>query len=214
MVFGRCYDRALWLMLNGNKGEEIKRFLECIPEEFLKKIQKTLNYYQDYLLRDEDICSVNENFKLNDSVVTNGDMIYWYSLDIETRALDIGEGINDDEFVYDTFQIRLFPLKRKHYRNLESFDEHLLGDISYNFAEEIIDERQLYDFDYISYNLFRLPFGIMLVRSNCYSAYYKDGRVGKDKYHFVNVRDIPRDYDVLSLNNKHVRSRKKDKNSR
>ena len=209
MIFDRYYDMTLWLMSSGKKKEDIVRFIENIPEELLEKIQKTLLLYQGYLVGDREAYMQDEEFQLSGSIKTTGDMLYWYSLNAETGALDMGEGIDDGEEHYDTFQITLYPFKRKHYMNLENFEEHLLGDISYNFAEEmILDDIKLFDFDYMNFNLFRLPFGIMLLRSGETSVYYKNGKVEKNRYNFVSIRDIPKDYSISDLKNKHVRCRR------
>ena len=165
MVFGRYYDMTLWLMSSGCKKEDIINFIENIPEEFLKKIQKSLLIYQYYLVGNRDAYMQDDEFELSGSIRTAGDMSYWYSINIETGAIDMGEGIDDGEDYYDTFQMTLYPLKRKHYMNLENFEEHLLGDASYNFSEENLDDLvKIFDMDYMNFNLFRLPFGIMRKR--------------------------------------------------
>lgn len=209
MIFGRYYDMALWLMSYGCKKQGIINFIENIPEEFLKKIQKSLLIYQHYLVGDRDAYMQDGEFDLSDSIRTPGDMLYWYSINIETGAIDMGEAIDDGEGYYDTFQMTLYPLKRKHYMNLENFEEHLLGDASYNFFEENIDDLvKIFDFDYMNFNLFRLPFGIMLLRSGETSSYYKNGKVERNRYNFLSIRDIPKDYTIGDLKNRHVRCRK------
>ena len=211
MIFDIYYDKTLWAMASGYKGEDIIKFIENIPEELIEKIKNILWLYRCYLVGNiefDDIFS-DEKSKLNDSVKTSGDMLYFYSLDLDAGSLDIGEAIVDGEIIYDTFQITLYPFRRKDYINIDNFSDYFLGDASFNYVEDVRDDDfKLYDFDFMRFNLFKLPFGITILCSGEYASHYKDGKVERNRYSLVNIRKIPNNYNVSDLRNKLVRSRK------
>ena len=216
MIFGKYYDKSLWVMSCGKKKEDIIKFVESIPEELIRQIQKSLILYQYYAERHKD---VPEGISINFSgeVVVPGDMGYWYSIDKTTGALDLGEYIKDDKDKYDTFQMTLYPLKRKQYNSMESFDEHFIGDVSYNYINQIYDEDlELVDSDTMEFSLVKFPFGIMGLCSSEMSVYNKNPNTRRNRYSYVDMKKAPGNYSVSDLRekNKLVRRRKKNKNSK
>ena len=97
MIFDIYYDKTLWAMASGYKGEDIIKFIENIPEELIEKIKNILWLYRCYLVGNMDFDDIfsDEKSKLNDSVKTSGDMLYFYSLDLDAGSLDIGDSGSD-----------------------------------------------------------------------------------------------------------------------
>ena len=214
MIFGKYYDKSLWIMTAGKRKDEILDFIENIPEEFIGQIQKALILYQHCFVRKKNTLDV-EKINLTGELITSGDMVYWYSVDKETGALDMGEYIQDGEDRYSTFQMTLHPLKRRHYESMESFDERLLGDISYNYAEQYYAEDLVaVESDTIEYSLIKFPLGIMMVCSSETWCYDRRPNAGKNRYNFVNMKSVPGNYNVRDLRNRLVRRRKKTNDSK
>lgn len=216
MIFGKYYDKSLWVMSYGKKKEDIIKFVESIPDGLIRQIQKSLILYQHYILRQKEIPE-GISIILSGEVVTPGDIAYWYSIDKKTGALDLGEYIKDGNDKYDTFQMTLYPLKRKQYNGMESFDEHFIGDVSYNYTNQVYDEDlEVVDSDTMEFSLIKFPFGIMGLCSSETSVYDKNPNTRRNRYSYVNMRNVPGNYNVTDLRdkNKLVRRRKKNNNSK
>ena len=212
MIFGRYYDIALWMISSGNMSHLIIDVLGNIPDSMLNEIRKSLLLYPQFFS-----CGNNDKLKLNGKFRTSGDMLYWYSINPDTGALDLGECIDDGEECYNTFQMTLYPLRRKNYMNMESFSEYLLGDISYNYVEEFIsDDMMLFDFDTMKFELVKYPFNIMMLCSGETTSYDKNINSIKNRYNIVNVSNIPKDYNLPDLRGRKrfVRCRRLSENSK
>ena len=142
-------------------------------------------------------CNINEyvEFNLSGEVKTIGDMKYWYMINPQTGALDLGESLDDGEEEYDFFQMTLYPFDGQKVMGMESFDDTLIGDIAYNYEEQYIGE-QLYvsGCDSMEFHLVKLPFGKMAVNSFQSQYPYR-----KSRYNLINMERIPSNYSVSDL---------------
>jgi len=220
MIFSNNYDRSLWLIVSGNKKVRILDFINNIPIELIKEIQKSLELYQLYLNKNKGIpARSREKINLSGKVKTPGDMLYWYNIDSLTGALIMGECITFEEEIYDKFQMTIYPLKREYYRNLESLDTCLLGDISYNYFHEQVNEDLTMTYsDTTDFNLIKLPFSTSLICSgDTVSTLKCGGKITfqtKNRYDLVNIKQTPYDYNISRLNNKNKLVRSKKINSK
>ena len=210
MVFNTRYDDALWLMLCGNKVERtrIADFIRNIPEELYSQIRLSIRYYQNNVFRKSSSIVEIEKY-LSGEFKTSGDMLYWYEIDYQTGALSLGESIDDGEERYNLFQMTLYPLNFQAVMEMSNLDNYLLGDITYNYAEEYIDgQLHVTDCEFNEFHLIKLPFGKVAINS---CEMFPDV---KNRYAIVNINKLPHNYHVSNLKdgnslNRLVRGRRK-----
>lgn len=195
MVFDRCYDETLWLMLrkDSDKRNLIAEFIKSVPEELCSQIRASIVYYQNNLSNNNSF-SEEDEYRLSGEIRISGDMLYWYMINPQTGALNLGEAIDDGEEQYDMFQMTLYPLKTKCIMEMENLDDCLLGDIAYDYVEEYACEQLcVIDCESTEFHLIKLPFGKMLINSCEYFPYVKN------RYGLVNIEKIPCNYNVSDL---------------
>lgn len=211
MIFNKYYDRTLWIMLSSNKRQRILDFVNNIPKDLLKKIQSSLEMYQLSLF---GLAMDKENIELSGSIKTNGDMLYEYCINKDAGILNIKEYISDDEEKYRKFEINIYPFKDEYNKNMGSLETYYLGNIFYNFMEEYDDEIcYLIDYEKVDFNLIRLLFNNYFVCSIQALPIFKSSgeivRSVKNKYSYVDTKNIPCDFDRDILNTKYTLSRRK-----
>ena len=211
MIFNKYYDRTLWIMLSSNKRQRILDFVNNIPKGLLKKIQSSLEMYQLFLF---GLAMDKENIELSGSIKTNGDMLYEYYINKDTGILNIKEYILDEEAKYRKFEINIYPFKDGYNKKLGNLDTYYLGNIYYNFMEEYDDETcYLIDYEKVDFDLMKMPFNKYILSLKQKSPVFKDnGDIVNDiknKYSFVDVKDIPYSVNREVLNRKYTRSRRK-----
>ena len=215
MIFNENYDRSLWLMLSDNNREMIIDFVESLPASFCSEIQNAFNKL--YSIKNENL-SIEDipEIEFSGEYRTPGDVVYCYSIDYMTGALNLGEYIDDGEERYTKFEMSLYPLKKDETKKMSNLDMHLLGEIYYNHVEYYEnDEHYLISADVTDFNLVKLPFGLSSVcSSKTVPALKLNGRMlyqVRNKYNFVDTEMVPYDFDVstLSCKNRNVLSRKK-----
>lgn len=215
MIFSRKYDKSLWLMSLGNKRNMIVDFIDRLPHVFCEEVQDAIKSYYRYLVENKNISRRDrKQIEIKGKFLAYGDMFYWYSIDSVTGALNIGEGIIYEGEEYNTIWMTINPFKSEYYNTLSTLDVCLLGDMSYNFIEDYVDdELQVIHMDNMEFNLIRLPFGKSAVCSSIMeSIVKKNGEivvVEKDKYDLVNMNRAPNTYDVGMIGKKYTRTRKK-----
>lgn len=215
MIFSRKYDKSLWLMSLGNKKEAIVNFIARLPQDFCDDVQDSIKKYYHYLLENKNVSIEDiEKIELKGKYITSGDMFYWYSIDLATGSLTMGEGIEYDGCEYNTIWLSINPFNMEKYNKLEMLDTYLLGDISYNFIEDYVNEDlQVVDMDTTEFSLVKLPFGSCAIISSIMDSRVKnDGEiilVQKDRANLVNMRNIPNTYDTDMIGKKFARIRKR-----
>ena len=211
MIFNKYYDRTLWIMLSSNKRQRILDFVNNIPKGLLKKIQSSLEMYQLFLF---GLAMDKENIQLSGSIKTNGDMLYEYYINKDTGILNIKEYILDEEEKYRKFEINIYPFKDGYNKKLGNLDTYYLGNIYYNFMEEYDDETcYLIDYEKVDFDLMKIPFNkYVLCLKQKFPVFKDNGDIVNDiknKYSFVDVKDIPYSVNREVLNRKYTRSRRK-----
>lgn len=211
MIFNKYYDRTLWIMLSSNKRQRILDFVNNIPKGLLKKIQSSLEMYQLFLF---GLAMDKENIELSGSIKTNGDMLYEYYINKDTGILNIKEYILDEEEKYRKFEINIYPFKDGYNKKLGNLDTYYLGNIYYNFMEEYDDETcYLIDYEKVDFDLMKIPFNkYVLCLKQKFPVFKDNGDIVNDiknKYSFVDVKDIPYSVNREVLNRKYTRSRRK-----
>lgn len=211
MIFNKYYDRTLWIMLSSNKRERILDFLNNIPEELLKEIQYSFETYQLYLF---GLIENKENVNLCGEIRTPGDMLYEYYIDKNSGVLNLKEYVLDDKEKYRIFEINIYPLKDGYNKEISNLDTYYLGNIYYNFMEEY-DHGTCYlvDYEKVDFNLIKIPFeNYFVCLTQILPIFKSNGDIEtdiKNKYNYVDVKNIPYDFDREDLNYRYVRSRKK-----
>ena len=208
MIFGVGHDRSLWLMLEANKlkRRSIADFVSSIPEDFMEEIKLNIVRLDNYKKSSE---RGHGNRYVSNECVTSGDMVYWYSLDMETGILYLGQGIKDDDIVHDTFSISLYPLGYDEYYKMECLNNRSVGEISEYYAgfdaDGTVTEVSI---DGTIFAASKLPFDRMMVSSVVNS----DDQSTKN-YRCVNMNKIPCNYYVRDLEkdklNKLIRYRRR-----
>ena len=211
MIFNKYYDRTLWIMLSSNKRQRILDFVNNIPKGLLKKIQSSLEMYQLFLF---GLAMDKENIELSGSIKTNGDMLYEYYINKDTGILNIKEYILDEEEKYRKFEINIYPFKDGYNKKLGNLDTYYLGNIYYNLMEEYDDETcYLIDYEKVDFDLMKIPFNrYVLCLKQKFPVFKDNGDIVNDiknKYSFVDVKDIPYSVNREVLNRKYTRSRRK-----
>lgn len=207
MLYNEDYNRSLWLMLQGKNSEILLNFLKYVPNSLFQDINNallSLSQCDELSIKDKKLVFSGERKLV-------GDITYWYSLDIVTGALNIGEMIYDGEDQFNSFHLTVYPLNMDDYKKLGNFDNYSLGDISYDFVEELIDRQVcLLDMSTIYYEIIKFPFGKTVISSKNYLLSINNG------YRFVDIDNIPNDYNLNDFvnGNKLVRRRKRNNNSK
>lgn len=206
MIFNRRHDRSLWMMTLGNKKELIIDFINGLPEEFCEEIKRNLKKCNNSSLE-------NRGRKLDGIYISAGDMVYRYLIDVNTGALSISESILCDGEEYNKMWMTIYPFRMEYYKSIQSLNACLLGNISYNFMEDYVDDKlQVVNLDNVEFNLVKLPFNRCAVCSSMMESRFNKNEetttVEKDNYDLVNMSIIPNTYQNYMLGKKYVYSRK------
>ncbi len=206
-MFNVNYDKTLSLMLAGSKSkrERIIEFLKEIPLELLNQMYKSFDEYQEYLDRNKNISLMDkEIINFSGKFITNGEMVYWYNIESWSGTLDLGKCICYMGDEINVFQMTIYPYNQQDYNNMKIGDDNALGEILYNFVEDVIDDKLcMVDRDSMDFTLIKKTLGNVVMARE-----YSDGI--RRRYNLVNMKNIPDILDVNKLDqNRLVRSRKK-----
>ena len=206
MIFDKYYDRSLDLMLYGDKDKHIEAFLKVVPLEFCEMVQEGLRNYRKYLKDNKDIpVPYRDIVEFNDSLITEGDMLYWYSINIKDGSLNLGECVVDGDYEYDQFMMVIYPFGLRRYDNMNVFDVKILGEITYNYYEQLIgDDIRIYDSESMIIRFVKFPFNKAMIASHEYLSYLS-------RLNLVDMKDMKCEYNLSDLINRKekIRSRKK-----
>lgn len=205
MILNKNYDMSLWLILHSDKVNRgvIAEFINNIPKELRNEIQSSLKCYMDTIVKNGIDSNIDREL-LSGEFVTTGDMKYWYMVNLQTGALQLGEAIVDGREQYDTVQITLLPVNDVDIKNMKNYTDSLIGEMVYSYEIDDNSDKTISDFDLMQYYILKLPFGGMIVNS-CDSV--------KNKYSLLNMEIVPCNYSVTDLSdrsrlNKLVRGRR------
>lgn len=208
MIFDYCYDKALWLLVAGNKKdrEKICDFIKYIPDDIYLKIQKAISDYYSGNLE-----NIRENVIYSDEFL--GKDGYGSSIVVKIKAaklyLNLYRWKEDIDRIEEEYSLILSDLSLDYLDEMLIFDKSIVGRYSsevnnIKFIGCLTDvETSSYD---RKYYIEKYPLG--------YIVFSKFGR----KY--VNVKkNIPEDLNVTDFSSKDtinalVKKRIRDKNNK
>lgn len=204
MIFNKEYDKTLWLILSKNSDNRtlIINFLKTVPKELFDGLHEVLKNTEGLPDECEPIY-----------VKVNKDLSYWYCVDKETEILEVGREFSILGEKTEIFHLILYPLRKMEYEEMNNGDSIPLG-IIYNYfvGKNNYEERSVFDFELLSFDLKKSLLGSFKVNTNDLL------RNRGSKYSFVNVKRELENFNINDLENKRslrrVIIKKKRKNSR
>ena len=182
MIFSRCCDKSLWLILVGE--EKYRRviidFINSIPFELQEKINESLVQFDEYERDKVDVLD-REITDLSNELFLSNNYKYWFNVDMIFGTLNIGRCFNCQKDMEITLN-----LSNKYGKNAD----FILGCVDFGIP----------GVNSVSYELINTVLGDVVVASR---------EKGIKRYRKVNIEKIPGDIDITDLNkqNRFVRSR-------
>ena len=163
MKFHKKYDKSLDLILcnNSNSKDMIVNFINNIPSRLYDKMCMSIIYsFNSFSSYEFSDISQYDEILLSGECRTSGDMLYWYMINPQTHALNLGECVVDGNEQYDVFQMTLYPSDDFQIYRMKNFDKKLIGEISYGYIDQgvlcqvndcITDEFNLVKYPFVDY---------------------------------------------------------------
>ena len=199
MIFGSDYDKSLWLIMKSNKKnrDKIVDFIKNIPEELYLQIREKLMIVDEY--RSKKMRFYDENgIYFHDNLEKDG-KLYYYMIDPYSYSLTLGYSVvNSDGYGYKSvFELLLKPNEDFEYI---SRDGRFIGYVSPDENALLRDDSR--KLTLTSGMLSNTSFRFMITDS----SWGEIVNIG-----IVNVKDVPNELDLVSLEdgNKLVRRKKK-----
>lgn len=119
MIFGESYDRALWLMLKGDKKnrKRINDLISSIPYELYIEIKNKMGIVDEN--RKKNVFLINEEYFHNSYV--KEDKLYFYRINPYNYGLSLGYSVLNNSNYDREFEITLCPLDKIDLDNKEDF---------------------------------------------------------------------------------------------
>lgn len=199
------YDKSLSLILcnNGINRSMIESFINSVPSRLYDKMYKSILYsFNAFSNFEYSNVSKYDEILLSGEYKTSGDMLYWYMINPQTQALNLGECVCDGDEVYDTFQMTLYPIDDFEIFHIKNFDKLLLGEFSYGYIPLEADE------DILSKDCITSEFNLIKYPVVDYVICSSSDMERKKHYDLVNIANHL-DIQNTMMANKYARRRKK-----
>lgn len=160
MIFGKDYDKSLYLIIKNNirNKELVNDFLSLIPYEFIIRIQNDIIEYENYNLKNNEI--IDNDSKLNNfnsEIYTSTGYLYSYYIDIENGLLSISRSVYQCGAYYKEFELKLFRC-----RNIDNYSVKNIGSISFGFNNMDNSYNCNYNISEYEFKVVKVPFKNML----------------------------------------------------
>ena len=155
MIFGKDYDKSLYLILKNNirNKELMNDFLGLIPYEFIIKIKNDIVCYENSEI-------INKNSRLNNfnsEVYTSDGYLYSYYIDTDSGLLSISRSVYQYGVYYKEFELKLFKCE-----NIDNYSVKNIGSISYWFNNNGNSYTVDYSVNEYEFKIVKVPFKNML----------------------------------------------------
>lgn len=193
MLFGKNYDKTLWLLLSSSKKrrKKMEKFLSSIPAEFYNLIKDKISKYEEYEKNKVKFSDRDEKHLMGVYTSENG-LIYQVNIDSNNGMLTIVvKSITSSRNVKKViFSMSLLPYNLCD--KMECFDKKNIGEFFYQ--DGVVSGYDPCDpeiCDFLTYNLMKTPLGMVLCCSSEESFIEK-------RFSMVSLKQIPSDVNLVA----------------